>query len=69
MERLDERSDIQHGIGRSNQLIKLGNVSKNPKSELGCTYSILGVSPTICAGTHGYCIGHILEVMQNDLAI
>jgi len=64
MERFDRRPDIQHGIKRNNQLIKLGNVSKNPKSELGCTYSVLGISPTICAGTHGYCIGHILEMSK-----
>ena len=24
----------------------------------------MGVSPTICAGTHGYCIGHILEIKK-----
>lgn len=60
MERLNRRSDSQHGFKGNNRLIKLGNVSINPKSELGCTYSVLGLSPTICAGTHGYCIGHIL---------
>lgn len=62
MERYERQSDLQHGAKRLGQLIKLGNVSKNPKSELGCTYSVMGVSPTICAGTHGYCIGHILEI-------
>jgi hypothetical protein len=25
-----------------------------------------GVSPTICAGTHGYCIGHILEEIIHE---
>lgn len=43
------------------ELIKLGNISQNPTSQLGCVYYEGGVSPTICAGTHGYCIAHILE--------
>lgn len=68
MERFNRRSDLQYGSEWGNRLIKLGNVSVNPKSELGCTYSIFGLSPTICAGTHGYCIGHILvkEALNNN---
>lgn len=30
------------------------------KGQFGYTYSENGLSPTIAAGTHGYCIGHIL---------
>ena len=35
------------------------------KGQFGYTYSENGLSPTIAAGTHGYCIGHIL-VIAND---
>lgn len=62
MERYDRRSDLQYGIQRFSELIKLGNISQNPTSQLGCVYYEGGVSPKICAGTHGYCIGHILEI-------
>jgi len=62
MERYDRRSDLQYGIRRISKLIKLGNISQNPTSQLGCVYYEGGVSPTICAGTHGYCIGHILDI-------
>ena len=60
MERYERRSDLQHGAKQICELIKLGNISQNPTSQLGCTYYVGGISPTICAGTHGYCIGHIL---------
>lgn len=60
MERYDRRRDLQYGSRRFNELIKLGNISQNPTSQLGCVYYECVVSPTICAGTHGYCIGHIL---------
>jgi hypothetical protein len=30
------------------------------KGQFGYTYSENGLAPTIAAGTHGYCIGHIL---------
>lgn len=38
MERYDGRSDLQYGVQRFSELIKLGNISKNPTSQLGCTY-------------------------------
>ena len=42
------------------QLICLGNVNAGGLGQFGYTYYELGLSPTIAAGTHGYCIGHIL---------
>ena len=39
---------------------KIGNVSFN-NSQAGMVYSIDGLFPTICAGTHGYAIGYIKE--------
>jgi len=47
------------------ELIKLGNISQNSTSQLGCVY-YEGVSLTICAGTHDYCIGHILEEIIHE---
>lgn len=46
-------------------LICVGNVNKGGKGQFGYTYYENGLSPTIAAGTHGYCIGHIL-VKEND---
>ena len=43
----------------------VGNVNKGGKGQFGCTYFENGLSPTITAGDHGYCIGHIL-VKEND---
>lgn len=42
------------------KLIMLGNVNRGGKGQFGYTYYEQGLSPTIAAGTHGYCIGHIL---------
>lgn len=42
------------------KLIMVGNVNKGGKGQFGYTYFENGLSPTIAAGTHGYCIGHIL---------
>ncbi len=41
-------------------LICVGNVNKGGKGQFGYTYYEQGLAPTIAAGTHGYCIGHIL---------
>lgn len=41
-------------------LICVGNVNKREKGQFGYTYYEKGLSPTIAAGTHGYCVGHIL---------
>ena len=42
------------------KLIMVGNVNRGGIGQFGYTYSEQGLSPTITAGTHGYCIGHIL---------
>lgn len=41
-------------------LICVGNVNKGGRGQFGYTYHEQGLAPTIAAGTHGYCIGHIL---------
>lgn len=45
---------------KKTRLIMLGNVNLGGKEQFGYTYDELGLAPTIAAGTHGYCIGHIL---------
>lgn len=42
------------------QIIKVGQVSSDG-SQAGTVYSPDGLSPTICAGCHGYAMGNILE--------
>lgn len=34
------------------------------KSQAACVYSVNGICFTLCAGTHGYAMGYILE--END---
>lgn len=46
-------------------LICVGNVNKGGKGQFGYTYYEQGLAPTIAAGTHGYCIGHIL-IEENE---
>ena len=41
--------------------ICLGNTTPSGKSQCNAVYSIDGVSQTLCAGTHGYATGNILE--------
>ncbi len=48
-----------------NTLICIGNVNKGGKGQFGYTYYEQGLAPTIAAGTHGYCIGHIL-IEENE---
>lgn len=47
------------------RLIMVGNVNRGGCGQFGYTYYEQGLSPTIAAGTHGYCIGHIL-VRKNE---
>lgn len=48
-------------------LICVGNVNKGGKGQFGYTYYEQGLAPTIAAGTHGYCIGHILvKINETD---
>ena len=41
--------------------IYLGNTTPSGKSQCNAVYSTEGVSQTLCAGTHGYATGNILE--------
>ena len=52
-----------------NQLIMLGNINMGGKGQFGYTYYEQGLAPTIAAGTHGYCIGHILVEKKNETDI
>lgn len=45
----------------NSQIIKLGNASKNPRSQAGLTVSYDGISMTICSGTHGYAMGYLFD--------
>ena len=44
-----------------NNPICVGNTTPSGKSQCNAVYSIDGVSQTLCAGTHGYATGSILE--------
>ena len=41
--------------------IYLGNTTPSGKSQCNAVYSTEGISQTLCAGTHGYATGNILE--------
>lgn len=45
---------------------KIGNVSFN-NSQAGMVYSIDSLFPTICAGTHGYAMGYIMEELKTKV--
>lgn len=47
-----------------NKPICVGNTTPSGKSQCNAVYSTNGVSQTICAGTHGYATGNILEEMK-----
>lgn len=49
----------------THKIIKIGNCSTG-NSEGGMVYSIEGISQTITAGTHGYGMGNILDIIIND---
>lgn len=50
-----------------NELIKVGNASIYEKSQAGTVYHENGISPTLCAGTHSYAMGNILENNSNKI--
>ena len=45
--------------------ICVGNTTPSGKSQCNAVYSTEGVSQTLCAGTHGYATGNILEETNN----
>ena len=49
----------------THRIIKVGNISTN-NSECGMVYSTEGVSMSLIAGCHGYAMGQILEVKEED---
>ena len=47
--------------------ICVGNTTPSGKSQCNAVYSTEGVSQTLCAGTHGYATGSILEETENGV--
>ena len=60
---LSARNTIQRPL--QNHLVCFGNVNKGGIGQFGNVYAETGIAPTIAAGTHGYCVGHIL-VKENE---
>ena len=52
-------------INKSIKIITVGQAS-NKNSQGGKIYSVEGIFPTICACTHGYAIGYILEKVKSS---
>ena len=52
------------GFEDTTKPIYLGNTTPSGKSQCNAVYSTDGVSQTLCAGTHGYATGSILEESQ-----
>ena len=49
--------------------ICVGNTTPSGKSQCNAVYSTEGVSQTLCAGTHGYATGTIVEEQQKEQLI
>lgn len=47
--------------------ICVGNTTPSGKSQCNAVYSTEGVSQTLCAGTHGYATGNILEEQEPEV--
>ena len=47
--------------------ICVGNTTPSGKSQCNAVYSTEGVSQTLCAGTHGYATGSILEEQEKEV--
>ena len=52
---------VKEDIIDTDKPICLGNTTPSGKSQCNAVYSTEGVSQTLCAGTHGYATGNILE--------
>ena len=52
------------GFEDTTKPIYLGNTTPSGKSQCNAVYSTDGVSQTLCAGTHGYATGSILEEQE-----
>ena len=55
-----QREVRPYDIKRKSDCICVGQ-SSNPGSQGGKVYSVDGLFPTICAGTHGYSLGYIMD--------
>ncbi|XZI06079.1 DNA (cytosine-5-)-methyltransferase (plasmid) [Clostridium perfringens] len=53
--------DIKRKIEIKNKMICVGQSSDCETSQAGKVYETNGISPTLCAGTHGYAMGNIIE--------
>ena len=54
------------GFENNSKPICVGNTTPSGKSQCNAVYSTEGVSQTLCAGTHGYATGSILEEKKLD---
>lgn len=68
--------DTAQGGGRTPHVIEdttkpicVGNTTPSGKSQCNAVYSPEGVSQTLCAGTHGYATGTIVEEQQKEQLI
>lgn len=52
---------VKEDILDTDKPICIGNTTPSGKSQCNAVYSTEGVSQTLCAGTHGYATGNILE--------
>jgi len=66
-----KRGVVQKGMiptlktsGNDLGVVTVGNASINKKSQAGKIYSKDGLSPTLCAGTHGYAMGNIQDNLR-----
>lgn len=58
-------SDKAFNLYLDNKKIGIMNASSNRKSQAGKVFSSDGISPTLCAGTHGYANGYV-EIKKGD---
>lgn len=69
-EEYDLSSEISQRVNDyTTKPIYLGNTTPSGKSQCNAVYSTDGVSQTLCAGTHGYATGNILEESQTVIEI
>lgn len=64
---LDEKIEKWFNEVDMDKIIKVGQVS-NEGSQSGSVYSTVGLFPTVCACTHGYAIGNIMEIKSVDMS-
>ena len=60
---------MPHIAENTSKPICVGNTTPSGKSQCNAVYSTEGVSQTLCAGTHGYATGTIVEEQQKEQLI